>query len=313
MSVSVCTLAHGRADHLRNLVLGLAMSELPPFELVIGVMQQEPYALPDPGFPVRQIMLGNAGICLARARNAAAFAAQGKLLVFLDVDCIPAPGLIADYAAAHAICPGVLMGEVGYLPKGATDDGIDFAAFEQICVKHSERAGPPPGQTGLCRDYRCFWSLNFALTAEVFAAVGGFDERYIGYGGEDTDFGRMIAAHGIPLSWVRGAKAYHQYHKHHMPPVHHLDSVLANAAQFAAKWGEPTMQHWLRAFRLMGLIEPDGRGGWIKLREPGERELALTRQQEDQPFASSALVLAQLEEEAGMAPASPRAPAMTAA
>ena len=92
----------------------------------------------------------------------------------------------------------------------------------------------------------------------------------------------------IPLWWAKGAKAYHQYHKHHMPPVHHLDSVVANAQIFAEKWGEPTMQHWLRAFRLMGLIEPDGAGGWIKLREPGERDLALTRQQEHQPYASSA-------------------------
>ena len=298
MKISVCTLAHGRQTHLENLVRGLNHSTRPPFELVIAVMQGDRYALPQTSFPVRQVVLGKSGICLAEGRNTAAEHARGDLLVFLDVDCIPAPDLIADYAAAASHNEGVLMGEVGYLPSGATARGIDFAKFECLAVKHSERAGPPASMVGRCGDYRCFWSLNFALPAQTFADLGGFDPRYVGYGGEDTDFGRTIVSKDVPLLWARGAKAYHQYHKHHMPPVHHLDSVVTNAQIFAEKWGEPTMQHWLRAFRLMGLIEPDGNGGWTKLREPAEEHLALTRQQEHQPYASSAVVLEQLEDQA---------------
>ena len=311
MTISVCTLAHGRADHLANLVRGLNHSTRPPTELVIAVMQPQRYNLPETSFPVRQIRLDRSDICLAEARNTAAEEARGDLLVFLDVDCIPAPQLIEDYAAAAAFNDGVLMGEVGYLPRGATADGIDYAAFERLAVKHSERAGPPRGMVGRCGDYRCFWSLNFALPARTFEALGGFDPRYVGYGGEDTDFGRTIVSKDVELWWTRGAKAYHQYHPHHMPPVHHLDSVLANARIFADKWGEPTMQHWLRAFRLMDLIEPDGTGGFTKLREPGEEHLSLTRQQEDQPYASSALVLEQLEAQASRGREAMRAPAMT--
>jgi GT2 family glycosyltransferase len=312
-TISICTLAHGREDHLRHLVSGLNHSQRPPCELVVAVMQDHRYDLPSTSFPVRQILLGDKGICLAEARNTAAREARGDLLIFLDVDCIPAPRLVEDYAVAAAFNEGVLMGEVGYLPKGATDRGIDYALFERLAVKHADRAGPPRGMVGKCGDYRCFWSLNFALHAATFRAIGGFDPRYVGYGGEDTDFGRAIASKDIPLWWAKGAKAYHQYHKHHMPPVHHLDSVVANAQIFAEKWGEPTMQHWLRAFRLMGLIEPDGVGGWIKLREPGESDLALTRQQEHQPYASSSLVLEQLEAQASRGSAASRAPAIAAA
>lgn len=313
MKISVCTLAHGREDHLRNLVSGLNHSRRPPCELVVAVMQDNRYDLPSTSFPVRQVLLGSKGICLAEARNTAAERARGELLIFLDVDCIPATGLIEDYAAASAFNEGVLMGEVGYLPQGATEQGIDYARFERLAVTHHDRAGPPRGMVGHCGDYRCFWSLNFALPAATFRDLGGFDPRYVGYGGEDTDFGRTIAAHDVPLWWARGAKAYHQYHKHHMPPVHHLDSVVANAQIFAEKWGEPTMQHWLRAFRLMGLIEPDGNGGWIKLREPGEAHFALTRQQEHQPYASSSVVLEQLEAQASRGKEASRAPAMTLA
>ena len=297
MTVSVCTLASGRAAHLANLVHGLNAQRRRPDELVIAVMQAEPDALPETDFPVRQIMVGADGIPLAAARNTAAREAAGELLVFLDVDCIPDPDVVADYARHLDAIDALLMGEVLYLPSGATRDGIDFARFAGVGVQHSERAGPPETPLGDCTDYRCFWSLNFAMRRATFLAVGGFDEGYTGYGGEDTDFGRVVAEASVAIRWVRGARAYHQYHPHHMPPVHHVDSVIANAARFRDKWGHFTMEHWLRAFELMGLIALRD-GAYVRLRATTEADLALTRQQSDQPYASSASVLAQLERSA---------------
>ncbi|MGB3794741.1 MAG: galactosyltransferase-related protein [Alteraurantiacibacter sp.] len=296
MSISICTLAHGRDGHLRNLVRGLDASNSRPDELVIAVMQDRLYDLPRAGFPVRQIMLGSSGIPLAAARNRAAGVANGETLVFLDVDCIPHPRLIDDYRAACSAGPGILMGEVAYLPSATDTASLDFAMFDRLGCKHSERAGPPETAIGRCGDYRQFWSLNFAMSAADFAAIGGFDEGFTGYGGEDTDFARKATTSGLNLWWARGARAYHQYHPHHMPPVHHIDSVIANAHHFLDKWGEPTMQHWLRAFVLMGLAEKRG-GRWVKLREVDENDLAITRQQSHQPYASSSLVLEALEAE----------------
>ena len=294
MTVSICTLAKGRADHLGNLVRGLNAQDRQPDELVIAVMQDTAYTLPDSVFPIRQIMVGANGIPLASARNAAAHAATGDQLIFLDVDCIPDPGFIVDYSRHLDTIDALLMGEVLYLPSGATADGVDFARFAGLGVLHSERAGPPEQPLGDCTDYRCFWSLNFAMRRATFMGVGGFDERYVGYGGEDTDFGRMVAEGGVPIRWCRGARAYHQYHPHHMPPVHHVDSVIANAARFRDKWGHFTMEHWLRAFTLMGLVELRD-GEHVRLRDVSADDLALTRQQSDQPYASTATVLALLE------------------
>ena len=294
MRVSVCTLARGRAAHLVNLVHGLNAQDRLPDELVVAVMQAEPYALPAARFPVRQVMVGSHGIPLAAARNVAAREAAHEMLVFLDVDCIPDPAFVADYAATLAQDDALLMGEVLYLGAGDTAGGLDFARFAAVGVKHSERAGPPVGEVGECTDYRCFWSLNFAMRRSTFLAVGGFDERYVGYGGEDTDFGRVVATAGVPIRWRRGARAYHQYHPHHMPPVHHVDSVIANAARFRDKWGHFTMEHWLRAFTLMGLIALKD-GEHVRLREVEEADLALTRQEADQPYASTASVLTLLE------------------
>lgn len=294
MTITVCTLAAGRADHLANMLLGLDAQRRRPDEVVIAVMQADPYTLPSLRFPVRQLMVGAGGIPLAAARNAAAQAASGDTLIFLDVDCIPHPDFVADYASLLEDQDALFMGEVLYLPAGATADGIDIPAFERIAVKHSERAGPPVERIGECSDYRCFWSLNFAMHRSTFLDTGGFDEAFVGYGGEDTDFGRLVMDSGIPIRWCRGARVFHQHHPHHMPPVHHVDSVIANAARFRDKWGHFTMEHWLRAFTLMGLVRLVD-GEHVRLRDVTEADLALTRQQSDQPYASSATVLALLE------------------
>lgn len=293
--VSVITLARGRPDHLTNLVHGLNRQATMPCELIVGVMQDEPYALPETRFPVRQVHVPGVDLPLAAARNLAGAMAVGDVLIFLDTDCIPTPDLVADYAGHAAAFDGLMMGEVLYLPSMATRGNWSFEGFASMAEKHSDRRGPPAEGIELCEDYRCFWSLNFAMRAETFLRSGGFDERYAGYGGEDTDFGKTLHRAGIAIAWVKGALAYHQYHPHHMPPVHHVESVVRNAELFEAKWGYRTMGHWLHAFRLMGLVD-DTPGRPIRiLRAPDEEDLALTGQQSHQPYANTASVLRLLE------------------
>ncbi|UWQ21318.1 glycosyltransferase family 2 protein [Jannaschia sp. W003] len=299
-ATSVLTLASGRAEHLANVVRGLRNQTEAPLELVVGVMQDDLYDLPETDFPIRQIRVGgDHALPLAAARNAVAREARGEVLAFVDVDCIPAPTLVADYARQARAGAGCFMGEVMYLPGGANAPGWTYRGFDAVAEKHSDRAGPPEGETAPCTDYRCFWSLNFAIHREDFARSGGFDERYQGYGGEDTDFGKTLDHVGLPISWVRGAKVYHQYHPHAMPPVHHMDSVIANAERFRDKWGYRTMEHWLYAFELMGLIEK--RGHWptedvIVLRRPNAADEALCRQQSHMPYANTTRVIRQLQE-----------------
>ena len=203
----------------------------------------------------------------------------------------------------HVVADALLMGEVMYLPGGATAADLSMDRFAGIAVRHSDRRGPPPQGVERCNDYRCFWSLNFAMRRATFLAVGGFDERYVGYGGEDTDFGKTLDQAGVPIAWIKGGRAYHQYHPHHMPPVHHLDSVVRNAELFEAKWGYRTMGHWLHAFRLMGLVD-DTAGRPVRiLRRPGPEDFALTGQQSHQPYANTASVIRELEARAAEADA----------
>ena len=293
--ISALTIASGRAAHLANLILGLQAQTRRPDELVIAVMQQNDYPdLPQTDFPIRQLRVSGDELSLALARNVAADAATGDILLFIDVDCIPEPRFVQDYLDRMQGQRGLFMGEVLYLPGGATRDGLDFDRFASLAVRHSDRAAPPETDLAPCPDYRCFWSLNFAMHRQCWQDSPRFDTSYRGYGGEDTDFGKALQESGVPIWWMKGGRVYHQYHPHFMPPVHHLHSVVRNAEIFAQKWGHRTMEHWLYAFQLMGLIRNGAQGIQI-LREPAEADFALCSQQSHMPYANTRRVLDRLQ------------------
>lgn len=275
--VSVLTLVRGRDAHLRNLMLGLAGQTMPPLELVIAWMQPEPALdLPDAGCPVRHLHVPGEPMPLAAARNRAAAAARGERLIFLDVDCIPSPGLVAAYAGAEG--EGLLLGEVLYLPEGAIGPHLDCAALDRVGRVHPAKPSIPA--SGLRREPEAkeLWGLSFALPARAYAKIGGMDEGYVGYGGEETDFAVRLAASGVPTDWIAGARAYHQHHPVHVPPLPHFDSILRNAARFHARHGTWCMEYWLGQFRDAGLIGWDANAPAIRrLRAPSPAEIAAAR------------------------------------
>jgi hypothetical protein len=175
---------------------------------------------------------------LARARNVGAghaLARGAQLLVFLDVDCVPGPRLLDRYTQAARAQPGALLcGPVAYLPEGAGP-----------ARPHAARPIPPEEALLPGGDHRLFWSLSFAVTRATWERIGGFCEDYVGYGGEDTDFGQLARARGVGLTWVGGAWADHQHHDSAPPPARHRDAILANAQRFHDRWGWWPMEGWL--------------------------------------------------------------------
>lgn len=266
---SVLTLVRGRVDRLRNLMRGLARQTLLPRELVIAWMQPERAPdLPDPGCPVRHIHVPGEPMPLAAARNRAAEAAGGELLVFLDVDCIPSPTLTEAYARAGVTARGLFLGEVLYLPPDAVAGEPDPAVLDRLGRAHPARPSLP--ETGLRPepDAGQLWGLSFALPAASWRSVGGMDEAFEGYGGEETDLAARLGASGLPTFWVAGARAYHQHHPVHVPPLQHFAPILANATRFRARHGRWCMTYWLDQFRAAGLIEWDADASAIRLIRP---------------------------------------------
>jgi GT2 family glycosyltransferase len=112
-------------------------------------------------------------------------------------------------------------------------------------------------------DLRLFWSLSFAVTCADWGRIGGFDEGYLGYGGEDTDFGQRLGAAGGRMLWIGGAQAYHQHHATSSPPVDHLKEIVDNANLFARRWGWWPMEGWLADFEKAGLARRLEDGSWV--------------------------------------------------
>jgi N-acetylglucosaminyl-diphospho-decaprenol L-rhamnosyltransferase len=277
-SIALLTIVAGRHDHLRGQLLGLAASsEAPAWHVVASMGDDGIGSVLDavPAAPgTRRVLVDvpqetDGELPLARARNAAATAALARgadLLVFLDVDCVPSPGLLAGYARAAgdpavraAPGPVLLCGAVSYLPPEVRIASAADLAGLTTAAPHPARPAPAPG-TVLPADpsqWWLFWSLSFAVPAADWARSGGFCEEYRGYGGEDTDLAATVRSLGGALFWVGGAEAAHQHHPVQDPPVRHLEAIVRNAAVFHRRWGWWPMTGWLEQFRAAGLADYD--------------------------------------------------------
>jgi len=275
MSLSVLTIVRNRTAHLANLLEGVRRSAVPPDEVIVVDMSDKPVAqaLDAPG--VRFERLETAGLPLARARNRAAACATGDKLVFLDVDCIPMRACLGGLSTALDQRDGLICAEVLYLGPGDASGDWEEGDLIGRGHRHPARRFPDKDMAEVA-DPGLFWSLAFAIRRTTFGRIGGFDERFTGYGAEDTDFGYAARAAGCRLYFLAGAIACHQHHQTFEPPVQHLEDIVANATRYHRKWGTWPMDGWLQAFARMGLV--DWRADRLRiLRRPTPHELEACR------------------------------------
>ncbi|ROS26069.1 glycosyltransferase family 2 protein [Cellulomonas sp. PhB150] len=260
MSTAVITVcSDGRLAHLRHQAIGVRRQGADLY--VVTWVGEDPPGPLDADHVVH-VAPGHDGLRVAAARNAGADLAVrlgADVLVFLDADCVPGAELLDRYAAAARARPeAVLCGPVTYLPPDVDVD--EPAELVSRTDPHPARPAPADGalRDALPEEYPLFWSLSFAVTAATWRSGPRFDEKYEGYGAEDTDLAFQMRASGTPLVWVGGAHAYHQHHPTQSPPWQHLDDILRNGARFAARWGTWPMSGWLDAFAAAGAISWDG-------------------------------------------------------
>ncbi len=124
----------------------------------------------------------------AANRNRAAASACGAWLLFTDDDCLPTATWLAEYAAAAKVSPNVAVWE------GRTLSDRPLAGpFEHAPI--NEGGG-------------LLWSCNFAIRAEAFRALGGFDEQYGSYL-EDVDFRTRVERARLPMQFLPAALVIH--------------------------------------------------------------------------------------------------------
>lgn len=194
--------------------------------------------------------LSHSSMPLAMARNRGASLACSESIVFLDVDCIVAPTTV--YELTDKLTKDtVLMATPRYLPMLPYHG--NFKTLYPLAEPHPSREQCK----GQC-EARHFWSLAFSIDRSSFSGVNGFDEAFVGYGAEDTDFAYKLNVQGIKFHLL-DTPVLHQYHTKVDPPLNYFKDIIKNAETFQSKWGEYPMMRWLDKFAELGLINSEYR------------------------------------------------------
>lgn len=274
-TTAVVTIVRGRLGHLERQAWGLARQQDDAFVWVVVRMGG-----PDVRDAARQDGLDplvvdlpvpdGAPLPLAAARNAgvaAAAAAGAVTVVLLDVDVVPAPDLVGTYVEAVRETGGVVAGPVAYLPPGLPGTRADLDDLPRQAEPHPARPVPEPGRLLPEPRWELLWTLSLAAPVALVQRAGGFDERYVGYGGEDTDFAMRLQRAGAVLHWVGGAAGFHQHHED-VGRRDKVPDVVRNATLFRSVWGWWPMSGWLADLARDGVVEWDPDGPTLRLTRP---------------------------------------------
>jgi GT2 family glycosyltransferase len=198
--ISVVLPTVDRAEAVYNLVRHLEHQTLKPHEIVV-VDQSADENARLAALPVRVHRIRERG--LPNARNVGVGLATGDVVLFLDDDSIPSPGLVEAHARRYSD-PGVhgVGGRVlgGYDRAGGVPGRFDPASGRVSRNFSSEQGGDADHLPG----------GNMSFRREVFGRAGGFDPAYGGSAiGEETDFCLRVRRAGFRLVYEPAAVLEH--------------------------------------------------------------------------------------------------------
>lgn len=161
------------------------------------------------------------GFRAAAARNLGAAHCRGTVLCFLDADTVPEPDYLRNAVRLPAAVPDALVvgqrlhADLSALGPAALADWIanigpadPRRATEPLWLTEAYR------RTDDLRDpgwdaYRFMISAVLTCSRELFDAVGGFDESFVEYGGEDWEFANRAFMAGAVFAHCPAAVAWH--------------------------------------------------------------------------------------------------------
>ena len=164
--------------------------------------------------------------------NRAVEASCGKVIIFLDGDCVPHQRFVEDHLAAHRSCrafsgrraeiPAVVSamaeaGEISTLPRLKRALRRHFVA---TCRTHRPfryvRLPLVGGKLLAKRRRHAILGCNFSIDRPLLLELNGFDERYLAPGwGEDSDVDLRLENMGVDVLVAgHNALVYHRCHKH---------------------------------------------------------------------------------------------------
>ncbi|MBX3354335.1 MAG: glycosyltransferase family 2 protein [Phycisphaeraceae bacterium] len=164
-------------------------------------------------------------------RNRAAAGSSADRLIFLDGDCIPRPHFVAGHAAA-ATQGTLARGSRALLTQAFSErvlrDSLPVHTWGGLAWLRARLRGDVNRWRGLAHtpwsmaagpsssEWRSVRSCNLAIWRSDFERVNGFDERFVGWGYEDSDLAIRLINAGVRVRRAGGATTVlHLWHHEH--------------------------------------------------------------------------------------------------
>jgi glycosyltransferase involved in cell wall biosynthesis len=227
MTVSLIISTYNRPEALDKVLAGVLLQTRAPSEILLaddGSSEPtrnliEKWKSETP-VPVRHIWHPHEGFRKTIILNKAIRAAQGDYVVFLDGDCVPHPQFIADHETLAEKAFWV-QGRRSFVKSGHVEnfDPATTSIWQWLLL--GRMSGPfkairlPSPIIRRGTEQRGLIGCNMAIWREDLVAINGFDESYIGWGGEDSDIGSRLYHLGRPRKFVYGHAIV--YHLNHLP------------------------------------------------------------------------------------------------
>lgn len=212
VAISIVIPTHNRRDLMAAMLRALEapLPGTPAFEVVAvadGCVDGTQAMLRGYQGPIPLQIIERPGLGPSVARNAGAAAAVAPLLLFLDDDVIPTPGLVLAHAEAHAANPGgVVIGPYPPAPHAARD------AFRQMIRLWWHQHFAALAEPGHRFTFRDVLTGNLSIAREQWEALGGLDPQFA-RAREDYELGVRIFAQGFRLHYAPKALGWHHEHQ----------------------------------------------------------------------------------------------------
>lgn len=210
--LSVVVPTHQRRDLVITLVEALRRQDAGhPFEAVVvvdGSTDGTADALRSRSFPFPLTVIEQANSGASIARNRGVEAARGEVILFLDDDMEPDPGLVRAHLAAHDAGAEAVVGAIPLHP--ASPDNIMAQSVGEWADELAARCAEPGYRLGV----NDIFTGQLSIRRTLFAELGGFDERFTArgtFGNSDIDFGHRLVSRGHAVVFRPDAISHQRY------------------------------------------------------------------------------------------------------
>jgi glycosyltransferase involved in cell wall biosynthesis len=208
-AVSVVMPTHNRAD-----AIGLTLDQL---ALQTGLQGEFEVIVVDDGstddtenavrgvlrpFELRYVKQACRGA--AAARNAGVAQARAPIILFLDSDVVPDPGLLRAHVETHTQASDQLI-----IGRVKTWPATPVPWCERVAQQGS--SGMDYGDAARLVTFAYALGGNFSIQRRVFLQIGGYDETFPAAGCEETEFAYRAEQQGYALFYQPAAVGYHNH------------------------------------------------------------------------------------------------------